>query len=150
MQAASLIATALALSLPLGAFAQSAPTIAGSVKKINGDAAVKRGADSIPVKEGMHILPHDVLETAEGASLGIILQDGTRIAMGANTRLEIDTYLYSPGEGKLSLLVRLLRGAMVYVSGKMALLSPGSAKVETPVGVVGLRGTEVAITVEGH
>jgi hypothetical protein len=150
MQAASLIATALALSLPLGAFAQSAPTIAGSVKKINGGAAVKRGADSIPVKEGMHILPHDVLETAEGASLGIILQDGTRIAMGANTRLEIDTYLYSPGEGKLSLLVRLLRGAMVYVSGKMALLSPGSAKVETPVGVVGLRGTEVAITVEGH
>ena len=68
--------------------------------------------------------------------------------MGANTRLEIDTYLYSPGEGKVALLVRLLRGAMVYVSGKMASLSPGSTKVETPVGVVGLRGTEVAITVE--
>src|SRR5215467_3376250 len=150
MKAASVIGAVLALSLPLVAFAQADRSIAGSVKKFTGDANVKRGADSIPVKEGMHILPHDVLETADGASIGIILQDGTRVAMGANTRLEIDTYLYSPGEGKLALLVRLLRGAMVYVSGKMALLSPGSAKVETPVGVVGLRGTEVAITVEGQ
>jgi hypothetical protein len=104
----------------------------------------------MPVKEGMHILPHDVFETGAGASLGLILQDGTRVAMGANTSLEIDTFLYQPSEGKLSLLLRLARGVMVYVSGKMAQLSPGSVKVETPVGVVGLRGTELAISLEGH
>jgi hypothetical protein len=104
----------------------------------------------MPVKEGLHILPHDVLETGGGARLGMILQDGTRVAMGPNTRLEIDTYIYSPGEGKLESLLRLVRGAMVYVSGKMAQLSPGSTKVETPVGVVGLRGTELAVSLEAH
>jgi hypothetical protein len=145
-----LIAVGLALSLSLAAIAQTTGSIAGSVKKVTGDAVLRRGVDTIAVKEGLHILPHDVLETAAEASIGIILQDGTRVAMGPNTKLEIDTYVYSPGEGKLESLLRLIRGAMVYVSGKMAQLSPGSMKVETPVGVVGLRGTQFAISLEAH
>src|SRR5215831_4589843 len=148
MQATSLIAVGLALSLSPAGSAQTTRSIAGSVKKVTGDAVLRRGADRIPVKEGLHILPHDALETAGDASIGIILQDGTRVAMGPNTRLEIDTYLYSPGEGKLESLLRLIRGVLVYVSGKMTQLSPGSAKVETPVGVVGLRGTEFAVSIE--
>src|SRR5262252_4657454 len=149
MKTACLIAVGLVLSLSPAAIAQATP-IAGSIKKVTGDAILRRGTDSVTVKEGLHILPHDVLETAGGASVGVILQDGTRVAMGPNTRLEIDTFLYSPGEGKLASLLRLIRGTMVYVSGKMAQLSPGSTKVETPVGVVGLRGTEFAISLEGH
>ena len=146
----SWIATAsIALALPLALMAQVVQPIAGSVKKVSGDGVVFRGTERIPVKEGMHLLPHDVLETAAGGSLGFILQDGTRVAMGANTRLEIDRFLFEPSEGKLDLLLRLVRGVMVYVSGKMGELSPGSVRVETPVGVVGLRGTELAISLEG-
>jgi hypothetical protein len=95
-------------------------------------------------------MPHDVLETPADGSVGIILQDGTRVAMGANTTLEIDRFVYEPSEGKLGLLLRLVRGVMVYVSGKIAQFSADSVKVETPVGVVGLRGTEVAISLEGQ
>jgi hypothetical protein len=69
--------------------------------------------------------------------------------MGANSTVEIDRYLFEPGEGKLGMLLRLVRGVMVYVSGKMSELSPDSVKVETPVGVVGLRGTELGISLEG-
>jgi hypothetical protein len=148
MKVTCLFAVGLALWLPPAIIAQANRTIAGSIKNVTGDAVLRRGPDSMPVKEGTHIFPHDVLETAAAASLGIILQDGTRVAMGPNTRLEIDTYLYSPGEGKLECLLRLVRGAMVYVSGKMAQLSPGSTKVETPVGLVALRGTELAISLE--
>jgi hypothetical protein len=147
---ARLIVAGIVFVLPLAALAQVAPSIAGCVKKITGEAVLRRGTDRMPVKEGMHILPHDVFETAAGASLGLILQDGTRVAMGANTSVEIDTFLYEPSEGKLGLLLRLARGVMVYVSGKIAQFSPGSVKVETPVGVVGLRGTEFAVSLEGH
>jgi hypothetical protein len=144
------VALGVLLLLTVPASAQANRSIAGSVKKVSGSAVLQRGSDSIPAKEGLHLLPHDVLETGADASLGIILQDGTRVAMGPNTRLEIDTYLYSPGEGKLESLLRLVRGVMVYVSGKMAQLSPGSTKVETPVGSVGLRGTEVGILLQAH
>ena len=137
--------------LPLAAVAQVAQPIAGSIKKIVGEAVLRRGAERMPVKEGMHILPHDVFETGAGSSLGLILQDGTRVAMGEGTILEIDTFLYGGrAKRKLQLLLRLVRGAIVYVSGKMAEFSPGSVKVETPVGVVGLRGTRLAISIQGH
>jgi hypothetical protein len=150
LKAEYLVVFCLVLSLPVSAIGEGSNSIAGSVKKVTGSAVVRRGGGLIPIKEGLHVLPHDVLETAAGASMGIILQDGTRVSMGPNTTLEIDTYLYSPGDGKLESLLRLVRGVMVYVSGKMAKLSPGSVKVETPVGVVGMRGTEFAVSLDAH
>jgi len=142
---------ALCLALALGANAQtlqSSQPFAGTVKKVTGDVVIRRGPDRIPAKEGIHLLPHDILETPGGGSAGFILRDGTRVAMGANTSVEIDRYLFDPGAGRLSMLLRLVRGVMVYVSGKMSELSPESVRVETPVGVVGLRGTEFGISLE--
>ena len=143
------IAAGIFLTLPLTLWAQVAQPIAGSVKKVTGNVMLRRGGASMPANEGMHILPHDVFETPAGGSVGIILQDGTRVAMGANTTSR-STFVYEPSEGKLGLLLRLVRGVMVYVSGKIAQFSADSVKVETPVGVVGLRGTEVAISLEGQ
>ncbi|HXK03986.1 MAG TPA: FecR domain-containing protein [Verrucomicrobiae bacterium] len=143
------LAVAAAMFTAQSARAQAAPDIAGSVKRVTGEVMLRRGAERLPVKEGMHLVAHDVLETPAGGSVGFILEDGTRVAMGANTTVEIDRFLFEPSQGRLSLLLKLVRGVLVYVSGKMAQLSPDSVRVETPVGVVGLRGTEVAIRLEG-
>lgn len=126
-----------------------AQPFAGTVKKVTGDVVLRRSAARIAVKEGLHLLEHDVVETPTGGSAGFILRDGTRVAMGENTTLEIDRYLFEPGEGKLGLVLRLVRGVMVYFSGKMAELSPGAVQVQTPVGVVGLRGTQMGILLHG-
>jgi hypothetical protein len=122
---------------------------AGTVKRVRGNVTLRRGSTRAAVKEGLHLFERDVLETPSGGSVGFILRDGTRVAMGANTTLEIDRYLFDPGQGKVGMLLRVVRGAMVYVSGKMGELSPESVKVETPVGVVGLRGTEFGVSLEG-
>jgi len=147
--AVSAIAVGCLFMLPMAATAQVAQPFAGSVKKVTGDVVLRRGNERIAVTEGMHLFPHDVLETPAGGSLGFILEDGTRVAMGGNTSLEIDQFLYQPSDGKFGLLLRLVRGVMVYVSGKMAKFSPDSIRLETPVAVVGVRGTEVAISLEG-
>ena len=72
--------------------------------------------------------------------------------MGANTTGEIDRYsCTSRAKENPGKMLRLVRGVMVYVSGKVCqFFSADSVKVETPVGVVGLRGTEVAISLEGR
>ena len=132
------------LSLPM--FAES---IAGSVKTVQGGVQVRRGNQTLPASEGMHLMVNDVLQTSADGRLGAILQDGTRIGLGPNTELKIDNFVYEPSDGKLSLLLRLARGVMAYVSGRIAHLAPGSVTVETPVGVIGLRGTYMAVTVEG-
>lgn len=123
--------------------------IAGSVKTTQGANVVRRGADTIPIREGTHLLANDVLQTSSDGRLGVILQDGTRISMGPNTELKIDRFVYEPVAGKFALLMSLARGVMVYISGKIAQFSPGSVSVETPVGVLGLRGTEFAVALDG-
>jgi len=123
--------------------------IAGSVKTAHGATVIIRGTQTIPAHEGMHLLVNDILQTAADGHLGAILQDGTGIGLGPNTELKIDTFIYEPADGKLGLLLRLARGAIAYFSGRIAKLAPGSVTVETPVGVIGLRGTHLAVTIEG-
>jgi len=141
----AVILTLGGLSLP----ASGAESIVGSIKTAQGGAVVRRGTDTIPAREGMHLLANDILQTTEDGRLGAILQDGTGIGLGPNTELKIDTFLYEPADGKLGLLLRLARGVMAYFSGRIARLAPGSVTVETPVGVIGLRGTQMAVTIEG-
>jgi len=126
----------------------AADTMVGSVKTLQGGAVVRRGNDRIPLQQGTHILLNDVLETAADGRLGIILQDGTRLSLGPNAELRMDRFIYQPVEGKFGLLLRLGRGALAYISGKIAQFSPESVRVETPVGVLGLRGTHFAISLD--
>ena len=50
-------------------------------------------------------------------------------------------------EGRLGLVLNMVRGVMAYVSGRIAKLSPDSIRLETPAAVVGVRGTTLALRV---
>jgi len=140
-----LLPLVLCLALP----AMAAEGEIGSIKSVQGGAAIRRGPERIPAREGAHLMVNDVLETSADGRLGLILQDGTRLAMGPNTELNINKFVYQPAEGKFALLLRLGRGVLAYVSGKIASFSPQAVSVETPAGVLGLRGTQLAISLEG-
>lgn len=145
MQALAICLMLVASALPIW----SADPIVGSIKTVQGGATVRRGTQTLPATAGMHLLLNDVLQTAAAGRLGAILQDGTGIGLGPNTELKIDTFLFEPVEGKFGLLLRLARGVIAYFSGRIAKFAPGSVTVETPVGVIGLRGTHLAVSIEG-
>ena len=139
----------LALLFCLATPTWAAEEIAGSIKTTRGGVVVRRGTATLPARGGMHLLANDILQTSADGRLGVILQDGTGIGLGPNTELKIDTFVYDPSAGKFGLMLRLARGVIAYFSGRIAQLSPGSVTVETPVAVVGLRGTHLAVSVEG-
>lgn len=126
---------------------QGDETLVGTVKTVHGGAEILRGQTSVPIKEGTHLLLNDTLRTAADGGIGAILQDGTRLSLGPSTELKLDRFVYQPADGKFGLLLQLTRGALAYVSGKIAHFSPGSVSVETPVGILGLRGTEFAVSI---
>jgi hypothetical protein len=126
----------------------AADAMAGSLKSFAGQVVVQRGAEVIPCREGMHMFEHDVLRTGADGQAGIILSDGTRVSIGPKTELGIERFLFEPAAGEFSLIMRLARGVLAYVSGRIAQFSPQAVKVETPVGVIGLRGTEFAVTLD--
>ena len=121
----------------------------GSVKSLQGSAVIRRGAQRLTINEGMHIELNDLVETSGDSRLGMILQDGTRISLGPNAELRLDQFVYQPSDGKFGLLLKLGRGALAYITGKIAQLSPGSVSVETPIGVIGLRGTHFIVSLDG-
>jgi hypothetical protein len=119
----------------------------GVVKTSAGAVAIRRGGQDIPAPVGSKLLAGDTLVTGAGGSLGIILRDDSTLSLGPESILVIEEFLFSPAEGKLGFLARITRGTMAYVSGLIGKSAPGSARFETPVATIGIRGTRFAVKV---
>ena len=91
---------------------------------------------------------NDALETGANGSLGIVFRDESRISLGADTRLVVDEYVYAPEREEASFLTRMTRGTLLFVSGLIAKLSPDATEVETPAGILGVRGTRFLVHLE--
>src|SRR5690348_2605591 len=126
---------ALFLVAPMLLCGQQPPAVVGSIKIVRGVASIHRGAQAVAAVEGAHLFAHDSLETGADGSLGLILQDGTRVSLGPNTKLDIDRFAYEPVAGNFGLVLKLARGVIAYISGKLSQFAPGSIQVETPVGI---------------
>lgn len=128
--------------------AQAEPLSIGSIKTVQGAAAVIRDGTEIPAAIGVAVQQNDVLRTGSDGSLGITFRDETMMSIGPNTEISLDRYAFAPEENKYSLVARITRGTLFYVSGLIAKLSPKSASVVTPGGTIGVRGTRFVVRVK--
>lgn len=133
--------------LLLGASEGAAPSV-GLVKVAEGTAEVQRGDQTLPARAGLALQEGDVLRTGADGRIGVVLRDDTRVSLGPQTEIRIDRFLFAPAQGQLALVLKMARGAAAYVSGKIAKLSPDAVRVETPVAIVGVRGTRFAAKLE--
>jgi len=140
---------ALVLSLATAAtpaLAQSSPS-AGRIKVATGSAFIVRQGQSIPAQVGQLVYEGDTLRTAADGRIGATLNDETRLSLGPDSEIRINQFQYSPAEGRLGFVLGIVRGAVAYVSGRIAKLAPDSIRLETPSAIVGIRGTQMAISV---
>ena len=138
----------LALAVPGHGVAQE--PVVGSVKVVEGAAFVERGGRAVPARVGQKVYRADGLQTGADGAMGVILRDDSRLSLGPDSEVRIDQFAFVPTEGKLALVIKMLRGVAAYISGKIAKLSPDSVEVETPVAIVGIRGTRFAVKLEGQ
>ena len=141
------VAVPFLLILVTSAGAQQ-PPVAGLVKTLAGTVLIVHEGQQMPAAIGRPLTQGDTVRTGADGRIGITLKDGTRLALGSNTELRIDTFAFSPEEGRLGLALKLLRGVAEYISGRIAQLAPGTVKIETPASVIGVRGTHLLIGVE--
>lgn len=118
---------------------ESAPV--GYVKTVTGKAFVAIDGKAKPANVGSAVIKGAVLKTAADSSMGVTFKDGTMMSFGPETELRVDEYLYSPADGQLKFGSRLVRGTMNYISGIIAKLKPDAVTVNTPTGMIGVRGT---------
>lgn len=73
-----------------------------------------------------------------------VFQDGTKFAVGANSSVVIDKFVFNDSKSVKNLTINAAKGSFRWISGG----SPSSAyKINTPAGTVGIRGTVVDIFV---
>ena len=138
----------LVLSLvAASAWAAEGETI-GSIKTLQGQAAVVRTQQILPAEIGLKLMKTDVLKTGPNGSVGIILRDDTLLSLGPNSELLLADFVFAPAEGKLSLVTRLTQGTAAYLSGQIGKLAPHAVRFETPVATIGTRGTMFAVKID--
>jgi len=141
------LAVALALAFGGEALGAQMPAV-GQIKNVTGGAVVVRSGQEVLVTRGLDLQESDSLRTGADGSLGLTLRDGTRVSVGPNTSLHLASYAFAPAENQLVLTLRLFRGTLAYVSGRIAKLAPAAVTIETPTSVIGVRGTHLLVSAE--
>ena len=127
-------------------FAQDRP-VAGRIKISTGSVFVVRDGAQIPAQVGQVVYEADGLQTGADGKIGVTLNDDTRLSLGPNSEMKLERFTFQPADSGFGLVLKFVKGAATYVSGRIAKLAPDSIRLETPAAIIGVRGTTLAINV---
>ncbi|NOT84162.1 MAG: hypothetical protein HOP02_05115 [Methylococcaceae bacterium] len=122
--------------------------VLGYIKTTTPNAFLVIDSKTRPADVGSPVYAGNVIKTDATGSLGLTLKDNTVLSFGPDTEFEITGYFYEPGDDKLKLDMKLLKGTLHYISGVIAKLKPDAVKLNTPAGIIGVRGTHFVVKVE--
>jgi hypothetical protein len=119
----------------------------GRIKVVSGTAFIVRQGSAIPAEVGQVVFEADGLRTGTDGRVGVTLKDDTRVSIGPASEVRLDRFAYAPADGQFGFVLKVVRGAAAYVSGRIAKLAPDSIRLETPTAIIGVRGTRLAVRV---
>ena len=116
----------------------------GRVDSVEGKVEVLRNGEKITLNVNDPILQGDTIITGEDGSVGVTFIDETVFSLAEDGEMTIDEMIYDPEgqEGKFS--ANMVKGVFSFISGEIAKTDPEGMMLNTPVGVIGIRGTKVA------
>jgi hypothetical protein len=136
----------MTMLLPCLAMGEESPI--GKIKTSKGDVVIIHSGEEIAINAGDRLYQNDIIRTGANSSVGIIFEDDTILSLGSESEIVIDEYVFTPQEGKLSMIASMLKGTASYLSGIIGRQSPESVKFQTPDATIGIRGTKFLVKVE--
>jgi hypothetical protein len=122
---------------------------AGTIKRVSGDVQIERGVGKFKAAPGMTLLVSDKVRTGPDSAVGITLKDETLLSAGANSLLILDRFSFDQTTHAGVLQTTLKRGKLAVSTGKLSKTSPENVEFHTPDSILGVRGTEFVLEVEG-
>lgn len=92
-----------------------------------------------PTKVGDAVYLGDMVQTGADSRTSITFTDGTVFNLSSNARMALNDFVYDPNGKSNSTFFSLTKGTFTFVAGKVA--KTGDMKIDTPVAVIGIRGT---------
>lgn len=131
----------LLLAGPLLAQGQAQPQ--AWVDQVRGAGLAQRAGEAprilgngLPLQEG------DVVTVAPGGAALVRLSDGSRMTVRPDTSFQIDSYRFREGAPDNSLVMRLLRGGLRVLTGRLTKDAPEAGRILTTTATIGIRGTD--------
>jgi hypothetical protein len=124
---------------------------AGYVQEAKGQALAVRAGQSRELAAKGPVFVGDTVATKADSSLQIMFADGTVLAMGPESLFSVDAFVNEWGQDKaLSNKAAFSYGPGVFraVTGAISDRNPRAFSVETPLGAIGIRGTELGSLVQ--
>ena len=115
----------------------------GEIISVEGQVRVVRDGLVMRLEAGDMVLEGDIISTGEGAEVFMRFTDKMEFRLGEDARLAIDQYLYDDVSSSGIQVLSIIAGAFSYASGLLAGASPTSVRLQTPHGVIGIRGTKI-------
>ena len=143
LTAAALLAGTLGLVAASPALAEI-----GRIKSHVGMAQIVRGKQTLPATPGLKLEATDQLVTGKDGRMGIAFTDDTRIAVGPNSKILLQTYRYDRTQQTGAFVARVNKGSLGVVSGKIAKSAKDAMQVHTPTSILGVRGTRFVVDVK--
>jgi len=129
----------LALAVALAMLAGPAAAIQPSGHAVKVDPAVNAtgpGGKRLIRLQGAVFVGDEIVASPNGLAQ-IIFIDDTRIVIGPNSRLTIDTFVFNPDNTAQKVAITAIKGTFRFISGN----SPaGAYSIRTPTMTLGLRG----------
>jgi uncharacterized membrane protein YgcG len=102
-------------------------------------------APRVPKRKGDIVIYRETLETLKLSGLLVRFDDGSKLTLGASSKVLVDDFVYAPGDSASKALISVPIGAMRYLTGSMP---KGNTVIDTPTATLTLRGTDVGIYVD--
>ena len=136
------LAIVLALSTATPATAQQA---IGSIIELAPDAyGTPPGGQATILDLGGGVVSDQLLQTLAQAATRVRFLDDTDLRIGERSMIVLDRLIYDPDQGTGELVIGIAVGAIRFISGD---LPPEQVVIETPVALIGIRGTDFVVVV---
>ena len=111
----------------------------GAVKRVQPQVDAIRASEVLHLAVGSKLQQEDVLRSGEDARLEAEFLDGTRLTLGENAELKLDRYVYDPANALRNRLIAKVKGAFLFIGGRMK-RSSGNIAITTPNALVEVQG----------
>ncbi len=113
------------------------------VSQVSGEAYVEREGQKVTLQQGDPVFVADTVLTSANSKLELHFADDAVISLGASTKVAVQDFAFDPqGKTPPSFALEMLEGLVRSVSGKVVEQNPEAFKLSSPLGTVGIRGTE--------
>ncbi|GGC01747.1 hypothetical protein GCM10011352_29880 [Marinobacterium zhoushanense] len=119
----------------------------GHIKTLKGSAFIERSGQVIAVTPGQEVYGQDSIRTGAEGSVGLLFLDDSRVAIGPNSRIALDSFNFDRKTHDGDFGMSLKQGTLSAIAGKLTEKNPGAMKVKTPAAILAVRGTEFSVKV---